>query len=162
MELSLKTYTSPYCRTTLDVINHTLFNAIKPQYPELFVHPDCPEAVLDFIKDRLDYTVPKLASIYPDNPCMIWLGAKDKDGYARHSVPNNLKRYGGNYAGLHRYIYAWLVHGGKLPTRDANGNKLEVHHQCGNRACCNVEHLILIPAEANKSIGNPQKLHMGA
>jgi len=161
MQTALKTYDSPYCRTTLDVINNTLSNAVEPQYPEIYVHPKCPEAIVDFIKDRLDFTAPKLSAIYPDNPCQIWLGGKDADGYARHSVPQNLQRYGGNSALLHRYIYTWLVHGGKIPLKDSNGNKLEVHHQCGNRACCNVEHLILITAEQNKSLGNPQNLHMG-
>ena len=53
------------------------------------------------------------------------------------------------------------MHGGKIPLKDSQGNMLEVHHQCGNRACCNVEHLILITAEQNKSLGNPQNLHMG-
>ena len=161
MELALKTYTSPFCRTTLDVLNNLLLKDLKPQYLDIVVHPKCPEAVLDYIKDRLDYTVPKLASIYPDNPCMIWLGAKDKDGYARHSVPNNLKRYGGTSAVLHRYIYAWLMHGGSLPVRDNDGNRIEVHHKCGNRGCVNPHHLMLLSADQNKKLGNPQKLHMG-
>ena len=161
MQLALNTYTTPYCKTSLDVLNNLLLKDLKLQYSEILVHPKCPQAILDYIKDRLDYTVPKLASRYPDNPCMIWLGATDRDEYARHSIPSNLKRYGGNYAGLHRYVYAWLVHGGKLPDMDSKGNKIEVHHDCGNRSCVNVNHLMLLPAQQNKKLGNPQKLQMG-
>ena len=59
------------------------------------------------------------------------LGAKDKHGYARHSVPQNLQRYGGSSALLHRYIYMCLLHGGKIPLKDSLGNMLEVRDEFG-------------------------------
>lgn len=157
----LETYTNPICRTNLDVINKLLLDAIKPKYPEILVHPNCPQSILDLIILRLNATVPKLSMIFPDNPCLIYMGSIDKKhGYAIHTVPKMLKKYGVN-SGLHRYIYRWLVMGGEIPECDSNGDAWEVDHMCGNRNCINPTHLRLLTKPVNQQLGNHQKLHMG-
>ena len=157
-----KSYNIPHCRTNLDVINNLLLDAIKPTTPEIPVHPKCPQSVLDLIIERLNATVPKLSMIFPDNPCLIYMGSIDKKhGYAMHQVPKMLQKYGVNI-GLHRYIYRFLVMGGDIPDVDSNGDAWEVDHICGNTACINPTHLRLLTKPINRQLGNHQNLHMGA
>ena len=63
IETQEKQYNTPYCRSGLDVINNLLFNTIKPTNPEIHVHPDCPQSILEYVEQRLNQTVPKLSII---------------------------------------------------------------------------------------------------
>jgi hypothetical protein len=65
--------------------------------------------------------------LIPDGECLIWSGARDKDGYGR-------VRDGNKVHTAHRLAYAFVV-GATLD------RSIMLSHTCGNRACCNVEHL---------------------
>ena len=65
--------------------------------------------------------------------CMIWNGAKDDNGYSRYRVNN--KRIGNHNLSVH--VYLWERLNGKLPEGKC------LHHICGVRPCCNLEHLSL-------------------
>lgn len=65
------------------------------------------------------------------------------DGYFR-------KRF--RYGSLKMYhVYIWEKYNGSLP------KGYEVHHLCGNRACCNPEHLQAIEGHEHTVLGNRER-----
>ena len=78
--------------------------------------------------------------------CFVPVNRKlNQDGYFR-------KRWGSSRKGkpqfemFHRFIYR--AHYGEIPEGQ------EVHHKCGNRACCNPKHLELVCKVAHKAAHN--------
>lgn len=64
----------------------------------------------------------------------------NQDGYFR-------KRWGNEKLEMfHRTL--WKYHHGEIPAG------YEIHHICGNRACCNVKHLELIPVKEHTILTN--------
>jgi len=59
----------------------------------------------------------------------------NQDGYFRKRWPDDIEMF-------HRTM--WRLHHGDIP------EGYEVDHICGNRACCNVEHLRLLPKSDHK------------
>lgn len=64
------------------------------------------------------------------------------DGYFRKRIGDKLWMY---------HVYIWEQAHGKLP------DKYEVHHKCGNRACCNIEHLEAIDGLEHTILGNRER-----
>ena len=112
-------------------------------------HSGISVAELDAVKALIERTVPVLCN-HPDfyrDPCFVWAGAKDEDGYGRHRVPAGI----GGSALVHRFIFQKAV--GEIP------GKLTVDHACSNRACCNLRHLRLLPLDLNRELGDHKKLY---
>ncbi len=80
--------------------------------------------------------------------CITWTGAVDKHGYGRTSyrLPSTNK---GSYpkSGVHRVIYIMLT-GKAFLKQDKH---IEISHLCGNKLCCNINHLHAESGETNKS-----------
>lgn len=66
----------------------------------------------------------------------------NSDGYFRKRIGNRLVMY---------HIHIWELHHGKIP------EGYEVHHKCGNRACCNIEHLEAIEGLLHTIQGNSER-----
>lgn len=72
----------------------------------------------------------------PATGCWVWQGSRD-NGYGQASA-----RVISRTRLMHVHRIAYRVFFGDLPA----GPDYHVHHTCGNRACCNPEHLELISA----------------
>lgn len=59
------------------------------------------------------------------------------------------KLYGGSMKPLHRLV--WKINYGEIP----DGH--EIHHKCGNRSCCNIDHLECIPRKKHISVHMPEQ-----
>jgi hypothetical protein len=117
---------------------------------------DIPEQDLHWLQQRLARTMPVLSSLFPpDNPCLRWTGALDKDGYARHRVPAALQGRGLSNV-LSRFVYQ-LAYGVIPATRTAQGDDWTVDHVCGLRSCINLSHLKLLPRALNVKLGDPRR-----
>jgi hypothetical protein len=66
--------------------------------------------------------------------CLVWQGGKTAEGYGAFYP-------GSRQVGAHRYAYALAV--GEIP------DEMQVHHECGNRACCNPAHMRLVSRSAH-------------
>lgn len=66
--------------------------------------------------------------------CLIWKGSRSREGYGFITVDGRLEM-------SHRY--AWAAAHGPIP------NGAEVDHTCGERACCNADHLRLATRRQN-------------
>lgn len=73
-----------------------------------------------------------------ESGCIVWAGPKTKNGYGQ------LGR-----AYVHRIAYVFYK--GEIP------NGLEIDHTCGNRACCNIEHLEAVSHMVNIQRGRGGK-----
>jgi len=74
--------------------------------------------------------------------CWIWTGPRNRDGYGQVSLGKGKNRL------THRVMLAEHL-GRDLPS----GWALQVDHLCRNRACCNPDHLELVPARINNRRG---------
>ena len=84
--------------------------------------------------------------VFPYDPCMIWLGAVDEDGYGRIRVPGCATADKPSVI-LSRFVYQHLV-------EDIDPD-LEIHHKCGEPSCINIRHLAPVTPTRNKEIGDP-------
>ena len=96
------------------------------------------------ISERLMHTRILLSHTYcrEDTQCAVWLGKLDKSGYGICSFNGKSKR-------IHRMIMM-------LIGKDISGKK--VGHCCGNKACCNPDHLMFISASAPIANDTPKKI----
>ena len=65
------------------------------------IRNDIPKELQSYLQKLVERTVPIISIIFPDDYCWQWVGAIDKDGYAKHRIP-------GGYKGstlVHRFIY---------------------------------------------------------
>lgn len=76
--------------------------------------------------------------------CLIWIGSKNKKGYACAAV-------GGHHVVVHRLIYA-LHHGDP-------GADFDTDHRCSVRGCIAIEHLRPLTHVANVRAGRAKKTH---
>jgi len=132
---------------------YTPVNTIGFNRSGIMVHFDCPPSVLEYIQYRIEYTIPVMNWIFPEDPCWKHLG-KSGDGYAKHNPRRfkNLPEKAQNCSTqLSRFIYIWLNHPIEgLPL------KYNVDHMCGRgtNKCINPRHLQPLTPEINKSLGN--------
>lgn len=66
----------------------------------------------------------------------------NSDGYFRKRFKHGIYMY---------HVYVWEKHFGKLP------EGYEVHHKCGNRACCNIDHLEALDGHEHTIQGNIER-----
>lgn len=64
------------------------------------------------------------------------------DGYFRKNMGNGNVMY---------HVYVYEKYHGKVP------DGYEVHHKCGNRACCNIDHLEAIEGHKHTIQGNKER-----
>lgn len=75
--------------------------------------------------------------------CIVPVSHKlNSDGYFRKRIEGKLCMY---------HVYVWEKHNGPVPS------DFEVHHVCGNRACCNPDHLEVLPSKEHTIHGNRQR-----
>lgn len=74
--------------------------------------------------------------------CIPWMAYIDKQGYGRH---------GGRLA--HRIV--WVRHNGPIPPPNI------IHHVCGNKACVNVAHLMLLTPRQHIRVHKPGEIPNG-
>jgi len=72
--------------------------------------------------------------IFPENDCMLWIGAKSSYGYGIFCADGRTVR-------AHRWLYERL--------RDPIPKGLEPDHLCRARACVNPDHLELVTRKIN-------------
>jgi hypothetical protein len=75
--------------------------------------------------------------------CKIWLGAKDKDGYAHIRIRG---------LDLYPHVVAW-----QLEHQMAVPRGKELHHLCGNVACINPDHLVAVTRKEHIAIEKVRK-----
>lgn len=68
------------------------------------------------------------------------------DGYFRKGI-----KIGSKFRHMMYHVYIWEQHHGKLP------EGYEVHHKCGNRACCNINHLEALDGREHTIQGNTER-----
>ena len=67
---------------------------------------------------------------------------QNPDGYFRKNIDGRVQMY---------HVYIWKKHHGEIPEDH------EIHHTCGNRACCNIEHLECVEGTAHTIQGNSER-----
>tara|TARA_R100000995_G_C3482700_1_gene125038 strand:+ start:2146 stop:2712 length:567 start_codon:yes stop_codon:yes gene_type:complete len=131
---------------------YTSVNLNNLDMSDIVVHPDCPPEVLKYIQYRVEYTVPVMNWIYPNDPCWKHLG-KTPDGYAKHNpkrfkyLPEEARNCSTQ---LSRFIYRWVYQ------PEGISRRYDVDHKCGRgtNGCINPRHLQLLTPEINKALGN--------
>jgi hypothetical protein len=106
------------------------------------------KAQVEYIQGLYARTVPVPSEIFPRDPCLVWCGAKDVDGYSKHKPPKDFK----GSTLVHRFIYQ-AIHG---ELGDAT-----IDHACGRVDCINPRHLRLLDRATNKAYGDPRKFMKG-
>jgi hypothetical protein len=90
-------------------------------------------------------------SVFPENGCMLWTGAKNKGGYGFFSIKRR-----------NRYAHRWAYERYRGPI-----DTLQLDHLCRNRACVNPDHLEPVSIGENirrgeTGISNRSKTHCPA
>jgi len=118
------------------------------------VRSDISEAELKGCQDLLErcLLVPSLHPDFIDDPCVVFTGCLDKDGYGIHRP----KAQAHGSRRVHRYMYEVAV--GKTITNSFSWKELHIDHACANRSCCNIRHLRPMSAKLNKELGDHRKL----
>lgn len=116
-----------------------------PKVPHIPDH--LPIRLQSFILDKFKKTMAGRTYMFPSDPCMVYLGAIDEDGYARIRVPRCATAAAPSQI-LSRFIYQHLV--------EEVDPDLEVHHLCGQPSCINPRHLKAMTHDLNVSIGDPR------
>ena len=128
------------------------------QLHNIDVHENCPPTVINYIQKRVEWTIPVLNRQLPNSPCWKYLGAKDKDGYARHNPKSNRLPVDAQNCShlLYRFIFRWLYMPEGIPEKSSDGERLEVDHICGRgtSSCIHPMHLQLLPRNLNQELGN--------
>lgn len=80
---------------------------------------------------------------YDENGCRVCDNSGNQDGYIR------VRGYRIGKDGLVMlHVLQWILTHGDIP------NGMELNHKCGNRSCCNLEHLELICGSAHATLTN--------
>ena len=109
------------------------------------VRHDIPKDLLSHIQKLYDRTVPVLSRIFPSDPCLMFYGSLDEDGYAK-AKPH--PKYKGSTR-VHRYVWQ-SCYGDPIDTID---------HACGLKSCINLRHLRELDLDHNRKFGDPRKLN---
>lgn len=84
---------------------------------------------------------------YDENNCRVCDNTKNHDGYVR--VNGEML---GDKRLIMLHVLQWKLVHGEIP------NGMEINHKCGNRACCNLEHLELICGSAHATLTNVNRV----
>ena len=106
----------------------------------------------EYILKLYNRTLPVPSVIFKRDPCLVWCGAKDDDGYSKHNPPDAIK----GSSLVHRYIYK-SVFGTHTEDEKAEVNAT-IDHACGVIDCINLRHLRLLDRATNKAYGDPREL----
>lgn len=117
------------------------------QINPLPVRNDMEPDLLNYLQSLLERTYPKLSVVFTQDPCWIWWGALDRDGYPRKTHPSHIK----GSALVYRFLWCSLY--------GNPGENLQVDHACGVRSCINPNHLRLLPPRLNREYGDHRKLN---
>lgn len=81
--------------------------------------------------------------LYAESGCWEWTGNLTREGYGQISYGQGTKATA-RCVTTHRFSYELFL--GEIPF------KHHVHHRCGNRACCNPDHLEAIPVRTHLAL----------
>ena len=124
------------------ILNQQVYG--KQFYP-IPVRHDIPKDLLAHIQKLYDRTVPVLSRIFPNDPCLMFYGSLDDDGYAKAKPHPNYK----GSTRVHRYVWQ-SCYGDPIDTID---------HACGLKSCINLRHLRELDLDHNRKFGDPRKLN---
>lgn len=119
---------------------------VSMEYIPIVLHDDLTDVERDYIQHLYDRTVPCYSAVFPDDPCLVWTGAKS-DKYARHKPPGKK-----GSPTVHRYIYELVYKKTVGPL-----GKRTVDHICSREDCINLRHLRLLSRELNKELGDHRR-----
>jgi hypothetical protein len=84
---------------------------------------------------------------YDENNCRVCDNTRNHDGYVRvNGCSVGHKRL------IMLHVLRWKLHIGDIP------NGMEINHKCGNRGCCNLDHLELICGSAHATLTNVSRV----
>ena len=116
---------------------------------EVLIPSSMDPLLVKYVEKLYDETVACIPPNVPLNSpyCMVWTKAKS-NGYAKHRVPQALKKYSTSTY-VHRFLFEVF--------NEPAGN-LTVDHSCARTDCVNIYHLRLLPREMNDALGDHQKI----
>ena len=123
-------------------------NPSKYKFLPIDLGDKLPEAAVKYIQGLYARTIPVPSEIFKRDPCLVWCGAKDVDGYAKHKPPKDFK----GSTLVHRFIYQ-AVHG--------ELGEATIDHACSKVDCVNLRHLRLLDRATNKAYGDHRKFIKG-
>lgn len=132
---------------------YTTVNLGNLDMSNIVVHPDCPRSVVKYIQMKVEWTIPVLNWLHPNDPCWKYM-SKPLKGYAKHNpkrctyLPEEARNCSTQ---LSRFIYRWLYY-----PIEGLSRKYDVDHTCGRgtNKCINPRHLQLLTPKMNKELGN--------
>lgn len=124
-------------------------NILKPHNVETFfkyvyIRKSNDAVIADSIEDFM---------IQITDPCHIWQGRTDKDGYGVFTVYSKGAKKSDKRITVqaHRYGYAYAYGFNALPAGIVSGERNVLNHLCFRRNCVNPNHLEVISQEENLS-----------
>ena len=107
---------------------------------------DLSEEEIRYVQSLYDHTIPVPSLIFKRDPCLVWVRAKDRKGYAKHNP--SVAMPGSTL--VHRYVFQMAI--GEID------EKATIDHACGETSCINVRHLRLLDRESNRKYGDHRQL----
>ena len=109
----------------------------------------------EYIRKLYNRTIPVPSVIFKRDPCLVWCGAKDEDGYSKHNPPDAIK----GSSLVHRYIFK-SVYGTHTEDEKEEVNAT-IDHACSVIDCINLRHLRLLDRATNKAYGDHREFVRG-
>ena len=154
---------SPYVKKEYSLLNIPIVNGLI-KFPSLPIPDDTPEYAYERLHKLFERTIRVLSVNVPHNPCWVYTGSRDEDGYARHN-PKKLtvpeEGYRSDSSLIHSYVYQYLFMPSGLPRFTSDGvTPWEIDHKCGRgrSGCINPTHLQLLDRPTNQALGNHDDL----
>ena len=151
---------SPYVKKEYSLLNIPIVNGLI-KFPSLPIPDDTPEYAYERLHKLFERTIRVLSVNVPHNPCWVYTGSRDEDGYARHNPKKITEVENGVMTSdstmVHRYVYQYLYMPSGLPKFKSDGvTPWEIDRTCGrgSNGCINPTHLQLLDRPTNQSLGN--------
>ena len=155
---------SPYVKKEFSLLNIPIVKGLI-KFPSLLIPDDTPEYAIERLHKLFERTIRVLSVNVSHNPCWIFIGATDEDGYAKHNPKKITEVENGVMTSdstmVHRYVYQYLYMPSGIPKFTSDGvTPWQIDHVCGRgrNGCINPTHLQLLDRPTNQSLGNHDDL----